>query len=121
MQPSLGFNYSILCASKYLKEILIFQVFKDENLDSMCEVKDCTIVKHHGCYGLVMEKKLLAQDISKCVHAVTLMFAYIWILNVQYPKEQKYMWEFIEKVVLKIGCGNKCAKIAMFEQKLNSQ
>ena len=87
----------------------------------MCDVKDCTIVQHYGTYGLVMEKKILAQDISSSLKALALMFGYIWVLNVKYPKESKYIWEFIEKIVLKIGSSNMSAKIAMLQEKLNLQ
>ena len=45
---------------------LFFQVFEDETADCVCQVKDCTIVKHHGCYGLVMEKNVGSRQSFLC-------------------------------------------------------
>ena len=49
---------------------------------------------------------------------VQLLFAYIWVLNLQYPRGSKFVWEFVEKGVVKIGPNNPSAKILLFEEKL---
>ena len=90
----------------------------DQDAEVLDTVKDMIIIKQSEKYRIILENSFLESQMDNLAQAVQLLFAYIWVLNLQYPKGNKFFWEFLEKCVVKIGQGNTSAKIILFQRKL---
>ena len=104
-----------MCTSFFL-----FQEFDSSATEEeiLAKVKDIGIIKIGQNYQIVLENLMIKTYLNMFWRSVQLMFGYIWILNLQYPKPNKYFWEFLEKCCMKISQGNTSARILLFERKL---
>lgn len=59
--------------------------------------------------------------VSSVSHAVALLFGVIYALNLTYPKEYKYFWEVIQRIIMKLDDGrNLSPKVQGLNDKLTS-
>lgn len=67
--------------------------------------------------ALILEEKIVLDDIPDLPTAVALLIGLIYALNIEYEKELKYTFETIQKVFLKLNT-NLSARVQAFKNKL---
>ncbi|KAK2815046.1 hypothetical protein Q7C36_023312 [Tachysurus vachellii] len=56
----------------------------------------------HDDIGIHVEGEIILDNIGSVAQACAMMLGVIYVLNMAYPKELKYFYEFIQKVLLKM-------------------
>lgn len=69
--------------------------------------------------GLYVEGLIILDDIASEARACTLMLGVIYALNLAYPKQLKYYYEFVQKVLLRLESGKLSPKVLNLANKLN--
>ncbi|GAA6090013.1 uncharacterized protein LOC113546702 isoform X2 [Tachysurus ichikawai] len=68
-------------------------------------------------FAVVLEEAVVLKDISDLPSAVSYLFGLVFALDFEYPKELKYTFEMIEKVLLEMGT-HCSARVQSFKTKL---
>ncbi len=55
----------------------------------------------HDDIGIYVEGEIILDNIGSVAQACAMMLGVIYVLNMAYPKELKYSYEFFQKVLLK--------------------
>lgn len=53
--------------------------------------------------ALVLEEAVIIEDLPDLPSAFALLFGLLIVLNIEYPKELKYTFEVIEKILMDLG------------------
>ncbi|XP_062239270.1 uncharacterized protein LOC133949105 [Platichthys flesus] len=111
---------------KLIKEYL------DVNFDNAQRQMDGTaigiyVIKHEGAdasdppedVGIIVEDVAVLQDIGDAATATALLLAVIYNLNLSYPPELKYTFEFLQKVLMGIDTNRLSNKVQVLKNKLH--
>lgn len=58
----------------------------------------------------VLEEAVILSDLKDIPHAIALLMGLLFCLNIDYPKELRYTFEVIQKVMMNIG-GGQCSSL----------
>lgn len=58
--------------------------------------------------ALILEEHIVLQDLKDVPNAFALLMGLLYALNIDYPKELRYMFELLQKVIMNIG-GDTCS------------
>ena len=58
--------------------------------------------------ALVLEEEIVLHDLKDVPNAFALLIGLLYALNIDYPKDLKYTFEVIQKVIMNIG-GDACS------------
>uniref|UniRef100_A0A3B5Q4H3 Uncharacterized protein n=1 Tax=Xiphophorus maculatus TaxID=8083 RepID=A0A3B5Q4H3_XIPMA len=53
--------------------------------------------------AIILEGSLVMNDLGNLPHAMCLLFGLIYALNLEYPQQLKYTFDFIQRVLLSLG------------------
>nr|XP_055064498.1 uncharacterized protein LOC129446973 [Misgurnus anguillicaudatus]XP_055064499.1 uncharacterized protein LOC129446973 [Misgurnus anguillicaudatus] len=67
---------------------------------------------------IILEGKFVMDDVRSLPHAVCLLFALIYALNLDYPKTMRNTFEFIQRVFLSLGGKNLKPKLQTLKNQL---
>ena len=68
--------------------------------------------------AVVLENEILLHEIHDLSKAMSLLMGLLYVLNIDYPKELRYTFEVIQKILMNIGAENCSAKIHGLRNKL---
>lgn len=68
--------------------------------------------------GIIVEGVTVLSDIEDVSSAIALLFGVIYVLNLSYPKELRYSFEFIQKVLMGIDDHRFSDKVQLLKNKL---
>lgn len=60
--------------------------------------------------SVILEEAVILSDLKDIPHAVVLLMGLLFSLNIDYPKELRYTFEVIQKVLMNIG-GGQCSSL----------
>ncbi|XP_076857815.1 sterile alpha motif domain-containing protein 3-like [Brachyhypopomus gauderio] len=97
---------------KYTKDVkvAILTVLEDDG-GAQCSPPDVV------SFAIVLEENVVVEGISDLPSAFLLLFGLFYALNIEYPKEMRYSFEVIQKVLLGLGT-NFSARVLSFKNKL---
>ncbi|XP_056313109.1 sterile alpha motif domain-containing protein 3 [Danio aesculapii] len=70
--------------------------------------------------AIILEGKVVMDDVPTLPHAVCLLFALIYALNLDYPKTMSNTFEFVQRVMLSLGGKNLKPKLQTLKNQLFS-
>lgn len=70
--------------------------------------------------AIILEGKVVMDDVPTLPHAVCLLFALIYALNLDYPKTMSNTFEFVQRVMLLLGGKNLKPKLQTLKNQLFS-
>lgn len=53
--------------------------------------------------AIILEGKIVMDDLGNLPHAMCLLFGLTYALNLEYPQQLKYTFDFIQRVILSLG------------------
>lgn len=59
-------------------------------------------IADHSDIGIILEGQQVLQEIDNVALAAAMLFGLIYALNLDYPKELKYTFEVLQKVVMEL-------------------
>lgn len=68
--------------------------------------------------GIYVEGEVILENIGSVVQACAMMLGVIYVLNMAYPKELKYFYEFIQKVLLQMDGERLSPKVLGLKNKI---
>lgn len=78
----------------------------------------CVIKKERGDYediGIVVDGTVIIEQIKSVAQACALMLGAIYVLDLAYPKELKYYYEFAQKVLVQMNSDKLSSKVLILE------
>lgn len=69
---------------------------------------------------LAVEESVVLRKLKDVPHAFALLMGLLYVLNIQYPKGLRYMFEVIQKVIMKIGENTCSSRVNGVRNKLMS-
>ena len=70
------------------------------------------IGENNGPYHIITEDINICSVEEKFEAYLTMIgHIYIWVFNLEYPLEQRYFLEYMEKVLIEIGAGSESNKV----------
>ncbi|RXN39442.1 sterile alpha motif domain-containing 3-like protein [Labeo rohita] len=72
----------------------------------------------HDDIGIYVEGEIILDNIGSVAQACAMMLGVIYVLNMAYPKELKYSYEFIQKVLLKMDGERLSPKVLGLKNKI---
>lgn len=72
----------------------------------------------HDDIGIYVEEEIILDNIGSVAQACAMMLGVIYVLNMAYPKELKYSYEFIQKVLLKMDGERLSPKVLGLKNKI---
>lgn len=84
------------------------------------------VIKHEGAdasdppedVGIIVEGVTVLQDLGDVASAAALLFGVIYVLNLSYPSDLKYTFEFLQKVLMELDTHRLSAKVQVLKNKL---
>lgn len=84
------------------------------------------VAKHEGAdvddppedIGIVVEGVQVLQDLKDVANACALLFGIMYCLNLSYPSDLKYTFEFLQKVLMELDVHRLSNKIQILKNKL---
>lgn len=68
--------------------------------------------------GIYLEGVIILDNIGSVAQACALLLGVIYALNLSYPKELKYYYEFIQKVLMQMEGGKLSARVLGLKNKI---
>ncbi|KAF6730387.1 hypothetical protein FQA47_022563 [Oryzias melastigma] len=68
--------------------------------------------------GIIIEGVIILQDLHDNATAFHLLFGLMYVLNLSYPRELRYIFEFCQKVLMELDAKKVSNKIQVLKQKL---
>uniref|UniRef100_A0A8C9ZMY9 Uncharacterized protein n=1 Tax=Sander lucioperca TaxID=283035 RepID=A0A8C9ZMY9_SANLU len=72
----------------------------------------------HDDIGIYVEGVIILDNIGSVAQACTMMLVVMYVLNMAYPKELKYFYEFIQKVLLQMDGERLSPKVLGLKNKI---
>ncbi|KAK7905164.1 hypothetical protein WMY93_017771 [Mugilogobius chulae] len=69
--------------------------------------------------GIVLEGEIVIQELDNVPLAVCLLFGLLYALNMDYPRELRYTFEVLQKVVMELDGGTYSKKAQVLKNRLN--
>lgn len=69
--------------------------------------------------GVVIEGCTVIEDLRHVANGCAILFGLIYCLNLNYPKDLRYTFEFLQKVVMELDGGKLSNKVQILKNKLN--
>lgn len=94
------------------------------NLRKWCWV---SVVEHEDAYasdsledvGIIVEGIAVLQDLQQVSTGCALLFGLIYCLDLNYPKQLRYTFEFIQKVIMELDGSKLSNKVQILKNKLH--
>lgn len=71
--------------------------------------------------ALVLEQNIVLQELTDIPNAYAVMIGLLYALNIDYPRNLKYTFEVLQKVILNMGGGSCSARVHGLRNKLLQQ
>lgn len=68
--------------------------------------------------SVVLEDQIILHDIKDFSKAVAMLMGLLYVLNINYPKELRYTFEVIQKVLMNIGADHCSARVHGLKNRL---
>lgn len=107
------------------------QATEDIGIDAMTEMERLAlgvyIVRHDGAdasdppedVGVVIEGCTVLRDLREVANGCAVLFGLIYCLNLSYPKELRYTFEFLQKVSMELDGNKLSTKVQVLKNKLH--
>lgn len=85
------------------------------------------VVEHPGAkaeddpedVGIILEGVQVLQELKDVANACALLFGLIYVLNLSYPSDLRYTFEFIQKIIMQLDEQRLSTKIQVSKNKLH--
>ena len=74
------------------------------------------IGENEGQYNIIIEEINMC-SVEEKFEAYLAMMGYIWVFNLEYPSQQRYLLEYVQKVLLEIDSGSQSSKVQSTKKK----
>ena len=68
------------------------------------------IGENEGQYNIIIEEINMC-SVEEKFEVYLAMMGYIWVFNLEYPSQQCYLLEYVQKVLLEIDSGSQTSKV----------
>lgn len=77
----------------------------------ICVIKKEGVLGDYDDIGIVVDGVMILEQIKSVAQACALMLGTIYVLNLAYPKELKYYYEFVQKFLMQMDSERLSPKI----------
>uniref|UniRef100_A0AAY5KL14 Uncharacterized protein n=1 Tax=Esox lucius TaxID=8010 RepID=A0AAY5KL14_ESOLU len=104
---------------------------EDIGIDAVTEIERLVlgvyIVRHDGAdatdppedVGVVIEGCTVLRDLREAANGCAVLLGLIYCLNLSYPKELRYTFEFLQKVLMELDGNKLSTKVQVLKNKLH--